>query len=253
MEYTVYFCIINTNDVDYSRYSLLGKGGGFHLDFQNVPFNFQSFLRYLLQEAAVEPCESIDRKEYLERDRGVLQTYGWAMCLACVELWICMDGGNQVCVFYRLCVLKTELCVVFSSVGADVAFPSTCSLSDWLPDCIWAWSVAPGLAGWPHSLILTENELLQNEVLTVTTGEAAVSGSKSPPSLRRRKRTCSRRQGEKEKEREVGGMGSGERADRGVREQRDRREASKSAWKQLCCCVYTASPYIYQVQALFCI
>uniref|UniRef100_A0A674MRK8 GRAM domain containing 1A n=1 Tax=Takifugu rubripes TaxID=31033 RepID=A0A674MRK8_TAKRU len=78
-----------------------------------------------------------------------------------------------------------------------------------------------------------ENELLQNEVLTVTTGEAAVSGSKSPPSLRRRKRTCSRRQGEKEKEREVGGMGSGERADRGVREQRDRREGSKSAWKHL--------------------
>ncbi|TWW80140.1 GRAM domain-containing protein 1A, partial [Takifugu flavidus] len=76
-----------------------------------------------------------------------------------------------------------------------------------------------------------ENELLQNEVLTVTTGEAAVSGSKSPPSLRRRKRTCSRRQGEKEKEREVGGMGSGERADRGVREQRDRREASETYLK----------------------
>eukprot|EP00066_Takifugu_rubripes_P027250 XP_011616516.1 PREDICTED: GRAM domain-containing protein 1A isoform X3 [Takifugu rubripes] len=76
-----------------------------------------------------------------------------------------------------------------------------------------------------------ENELLQNEVLTVTTGEAAVSGSKSPPSLRRRKRTCSRRQGEKEKEREVGGMGSGERADRGVREQRDRREGSETYLK----------------------
>lgn len=113
-------------------------------------------------------------------------------------------------------------------------------------------SVAYGARlGWlTPSVILTENELLQNEVLTVTTGEAAVSGSKSPPSLRRRKRTCSRRQGEKEKEREVGGMGSGERADRGVREQRDRREASKSAWKQLCCCVYTASLYIYQVLSL---
>lgn len=71
-----YIFIIYTNDVDYSGYSLLGKGGGFHLDFQNVPFHFQSFLRYLLQEAAVESCESIDRKEYLERDRGVLQTYG---------------------------------------------------------------------------------------------------------------------------------------------------------------------------------
>lgn len=130
--WNIYFCIIYTNDVDNSGYSLLGKGGGFHLDFQNVPFLFQSFLGYLLQEAAVEPCESIDRKEYLERDWGVLQTYGWAMCLACVELRIYMDGGNQVLVFRRLCVLKTELSVVFSSVGADVTFPSTCSLNDWL-------------------------------------------------------------------------------------------------------------------------
>lgn len=107
------------------------------------------------------------------------------------------------------------------------------------------------MLGWlTPSFILTENELLQNEVATVTTGDAAGSGSKSPPSLRRRKRTCSRRQGEKEKEREVGGMGSGDRADKGVREQRDRREASKSAWKQLCCCVYSASLYWYQYISL---
>ncbi|CAF93589.1 unnamed protein product, partial [Tetraodon nigroviridis] len=69
-----------------------------------------------------------------------------------------------------------------------------------------------------------ESELLQNEVVG-TTGEAVEGESKTPPSLRRRKRTCSRRQGDKEKEREVGGMGSGDRADRGVREHRDRREA----------------------------
>lgn len=88
--------------------------------------------------------------------------------------------------------------------------------------------------GWPlfiyltPSFILTESELLQNEVSVVTTGEAVGAESKSPPSLRRRKRTCSWRQGDKEKEREVGSAGSGDRADRGVREHRDRREASKS-------------------------
>lgn len=80
--------------------------------------------------------------------------------------------------------------------------------------------------------ILTESELLQNEVVG-TAGEAVEGESKTPPSLRRRKRTCSRRQGDKEKEREVGGMGSGDRADRGAREHRDRREAGKSACKQL--------------------
>uniref|UniRef100_H3CI26 GRAM domain containing 1A n=1 Tax=Tetraodon nigroviridis TaxID=99883 RepID=H3CI26_TETNG len=44
-----------------------------------------------------------------------------------------------------------------------------------------------------------ESELLQNEVVG-TTGEAVEGESKTPPSLRRRKRTCSRRQGDKEKE-----------------------------------------------------
>ncbi|KAG8009888.1 GRAM domain-containing protein 1A [Nibea albiflora] len=69
--------------------------------------------------------------------------------------------------------------------------------------------------------------LLQSEVSVVTTGEAAgADAAKTPPALRRRKRTCSRRQGEKEREREGGGMGGGDRGDRGVGEDRDRREAS---------------------------
>ncbi|XP_074508760.1 protein Aster-A isoform X4 [Sebastes fasciatus] len=69
--------------------------------------------------------------------------------------------------------------------------------------------------------------LLQTEVTVVTAGEAAgADAAKTPPPLRRRKRTCSRRQGEKEREREGGGMGSGDRGDRGVGEDRDRRETS---------------------------
>ncbi|XP_051261248.1 protein Aster-A isoform X2 [Dicentrarchus labrax] len=69
--------------------------------------------------------------------------------------------------------------------------------------------------------------LLQSEVSVVTTGEAVgADAAKTPPALRRRKRTCSRRQGEKEREREGGGMGTGDRGDRGVGEDRDRREAS---------------------------
>ncbi|XP_068179034.1 protein Aster-A isoform X2 [Antennarius striatus] len=66
--------------------------------------------------------------------------------------------------------------------------------------------------------------LLQSEVSVVTTDEA-VGGDKIAPALRRRKRACSRRQGEKEREREGGGMmGPGDRGDRGVGEERDRRE-----------------------------
>ncbi|KAM7421381.1 hypothetical protein PAMA_015491 [Pampus argenteus] len=69
--------------------------------------------------------------------------------------------------------------------------------------------------------------LLQSEVSVVTTGEAAgADAAKTPPALRRRKRTCSRRQGEREREREGGGMGTGDRGDRVVGEERDRREAS---------------------------
>lgn len=37
---------------------------------------WQSFLRHLLQEAAVEPGEGADRKKHLERHRRVLQTHG---------------------------------------------------------------------------------------------------------------------------------------------------------------------------------
>lgn len=70
----------------------------------------------------------------------------------------------------------------------------------------------------------------------VTAGEAVGAESKTPPSLRRRKRTCSRRQGDKEKDRELGGAAGGDRADRGVREHRDRREASEST-QTLCSCV----------------
>lgn len=69
--------------------------------------------------------------------------------------------------------------------------------------------------------------LLQTEVTVVTTGDAVgADAAKTPPALRRRKRGCSRRQGEKE--REGGGLGSGDRGDRGVGEERDRRETSES-------------------------
>lgn len=79
--------------------------------------------------------------------------------------------------------------------------------------------------------------LLQSEVSVVTTGEAVgADAAKTPPALRRRKRTCSRRQGEKEREREGGGMGTGDRGDRGVGEERDRREASKSDRMQMLKC-----------------
>lgn len=76
--------------------------------------------------------------------------------------------------------------------------------------------------------------LLQTDVSVVTTGEAVgADAAKTPPALRRRKRACSRRQGEKEREREGGGMGTGDRGDRGVGEERDRRDTSKSARMQL--------------------
>lgn len=75
---------------------------------------------------------------------------------------------------------------------------------------------------------------MQTDVSVVTTGEAVgADAAKTPPALRRRKRACSRRQGEKEREREGGGMGTGDRGDRGVGEDRDRRDTSKSARMQL--------------------
>ncbi|XP_061573738.1 protein Aster-A isoform X2 [Cololabis saira] len=66
--------------------------------------------------------------------------------------------------------------------------------------------------------------LLQTDVTVVTTGDAAGGDdAKTPPSLRRRKRGCSRRQGDRE--REGGGGSPGERGDRGLGEDKDRREA----------------------------
>lgn len=80
-----------------------------------------------------------------------------------------------------------------------------------------------------ESEVIKLETLMQTEVTVVTTGEAVgADAAMTPPSLRRRKRTCSRRQGEKDREREGGGMGGGDRGDRGVGEDRDRREASKS-------------------------
>uniref|UniRef100_A0A3B3V834 GRAM domain containing 1A n=1 Tax=Poecilia latipinna TaxID=48699 RepID=A0A3B3V834_9TELE len=65
--------------------------------------------------------------------------------------------------------------------------------------------------------------LLQTEVSVVTTGEAAgADTARTPPSLRRRKRASSRRQSE----REGGGAEAGDRGERGVGEERNRREAS---------------------------
>ncbi|XP_040900711.1 protein Aster-A isoform X1 [Toxotes jaculatrix] len=74
--------------------------------------------------------------------------------------------------------------------------------------------------------------LLQSEVSVVTTGEAVgADAAKTPPTLRRRKRTCSRRQSERERERDGGGVGTGERGDRGAGEERERREASAQYMK----------------------
>ncbi|XP_035478959.2 protein Aster-A isoform X3 [Scophthalmus maximus] len=74
--------------------------------------------------------------------------------------------------------------------------------------------------------------LLQSDVTVVTTGEAVGADAvKTPPSLRRRKRTCSRRQGERERERDGGSAGGGERGERGVGEERERREAGSQYMK----------------------
>ncbi|XP_049585279.1 protein Aster-A isoform X2 [Syngnathus scovelli] len=63
--------------------------------------------------------------------------------------------------------------------------------------------------------------LLQSEVSVVTTGDVTSAGetAKTPPALRRRKRTCSRRQGDRD------GGGGAERGDRAVGEERERRDA----------------------------
>lgn len=75
----------------------------------------------------------------------------------------------------------------------------------------------------------------------VAAGEAVgADAAKTPPSLRRRKRACSRRQGDKEKEREGGGSGPGERGDRGVGEERDRREAGECRTQTVCLTILCA-------------
>uniref|UniRef100_A0A672ZJA0 VASt domain-containing protein n=2 Tax=Sphaeramia orbicularis TaxID=375764 RepID=A0A672ZJA0_9TELE len=74
--------------------------------------------------------------------------------------------------------------------------------------------------------------LLQTEVSVVTTAEVVgADAAKTPPALRRRKRTCSRRQNEREREREGGGAGPGDRGGLGVGEERDRRETSPQYMK----------------------
>ncbi|KAI9999920.1 hypothetical protein NQD34_011763 [Periophthalmus magnuspinnatus] len=76
--------------------------------------------------------------------------------------------------------------------------------------------------------------LLQSEVSVVTTGEpVGPDTAKTPPSLRRRKRTCSRRQGDRDREREGGGLGSGGAGDRGVGEDRDRSQSASSQYMKL--------------------
>lgn len=68
--------------------------------------------------------------------------------------------------------------------------------------------------------------LLQSEVSVVSTGEVlSVDSAKTPPGLRRRKRNCPRRAGERERERDGAGGGGGERGDRGIGDERERREA----------------------------
>ncbi|XP_039506641.1 protein Aster-A isoform X6 [Pimephales promelas] len=67
--------------------------------------------------------------------------------------------------------------------------------------------------------------LLQSEVSVVSSGEVpSADSAKTPPGLRRRKRNCPRRAGEREREREGAG-GGGERGDRGIGDDRERREA----------------------------
>lgn len=68
--------------------------------------------------------------------------------------------------------------------------------------------------------------LLQSEVSVVSSGEVpSADSAKTPPGLRRRKRNCPRRAGERDREREGAGGGGGERGDRGMGDERERREA----------------------------
>ncbi|TRY96043.1 hypothetical protein DNTS_021162 [Danionella cerebrum] len=67
--------------------------------------------------------------------------------------------------------------------------------------------------------------LLQSEVSVVSPGEVPSADlAKTPPGLRRRKRNCPRRAGERERERDGVGGGAGDRGDR-IGDDRERREA----------------------------
>ncbi|XP_028837812.1 protein Aster-A isoform X2 [Denticeps clupeoides] len=67
--------------------------------------------------------------------------------------------------------------------------------------------------------------LMQTEVSVVSASEVtAADAAKTPPSLRRRKRNLSRRAGEREREREGAGITGGERGDRVIGEEREKRE-----------------------------
>lgn len=91
----------------------------------------QGFLRYLLQEAAVEPCESTDRKEHLEWYWGVLQTHGWGS----MEFQIGMPHGKMVAGFHRLCVpTKRPAGVLFSCVNGDAG--ARCHVWCWAPGTV---------------------------------------------------------------------------------------------------------------------
>uniref|UniRef100_A0A8C2L578 GRAM domain containing 1A n=1 Tax=Cyprinus carpio TaxID=7962 RepID=A0A8C2L578_CYPCA len=78
--------------------------------------------------------------------------------------------------------------------------------------------------------------LLQSDVSVVSTGDLpSADSAKTPPGLRRRKRNCPRRAGERERERDGAGGGGGERGDRGNGDEREGREAGESAiLKSLC-------------------
>ncbi|XP_048008337.1 protein Aster-A isoform X2 [Megalobrama amblycephala] len=68
--------------------------------------------------------------------------------------------------------------------------------------------------------------LLQSEVSVVSAGEVpSTDSAKTPSGLRRRKRNCPRRAGERERERDGAGGGGGDRGDRGIGDERERREA----------------------------
>uniref|UniRef100_A0A671LY37 GRAM domain-containing protein 1A-like n=1 Tax=Sinocyclocheilus anshuiensis TaxID=1608454 RepID=A0A671LY37_9TELE len=71
--------------------------------------------------------------------------------------------------------------------------------------------------------------LLQSEISVVSTGEVpSVDSAKTPPGLRRRKRNCPRRAGERERERDRAGGGGGDRGNRGIGDERERRAAGES-------------------------